>query len=262
MDIDDLRRDLASSIPVELVDGLLDAYRAIKENYYLGRYEPAELNGGKFCEAIYRVLQHHTTKTYTPLGASIKPFDSNCRSFERQTGYPDTIRFHIPRLAIAIYDIRNKRGVGHLGGDVNPNIADSTIVATAADWIIADLIRLHYTCPLDEAQKWVDGLVQRKMLLVYEVGGRKRVLNPVLSYSIRVLVLLAAEFPNAVDATTLFGWTEHSNSSVFRKDVLQKLHRAKLIEFDGVRCTALPPGIKYVEANYQKWSVFKSPAVR
>lgn len=90
------------------------------------------------------------------------------RAFEKSTstGSLESYRIHIPRVLATIYNIRNKRGVGHLGGDVNPNFADSTFIVTCVDWILAELVRVHYTCSLDEAQKMVDSIIIRPSFLV------------------------------------------------------------------------------------------------
>ena len=47
----------------------------------------------------------------------------------------------------------------------------------------------------------------------------------------------------------LFDYIEHSNSSVFRRDILRKAHKAKLVEYDGTSKTVelSPLGIKRVE---------------
>lgn len=257
--LDQLRADLSRTLPGALVDPLLEFYKEIKEAYLLGRFEPAELDAGKFCEVLYRILEFEVSGNFTPFGTSIKPFDAKCRAFESKVGHPESIRFHLPRLAIAIYDVRNKRGVGHVGADVNPNFSDSTLVCTAADWTLAELIRLHYACGLDQAQKWVDGLVERKLFLVHEVGGKKRILNPALPFPTKVLVILAEEFPASLDEKTLFDWTEHSNPTVFRRDVLRVLHKKKLIEHQPPACTILPPGLRVVDENYAAWSDFEPP---
>lgn len=248
-----LKADLQSWLPHAIVEALVDAYTEIKQNFFLGKHEPAELNAGKLCEVLYRVLEIEAGGgKYTPLGVSIQPFDGKCRQME-QAQANDSVRFHLPRLAIAAYNIRNKRGVGHVGGDVNPNRADATLVATAADWIMAELIRLHYGCGLNEAQDWVDGLVQRRLPLVYQINGMRRVLNPALSFTEKTLVLLAEEFPGGVSEKDLLSWVEHSNGSVYRRDVLKKLHKQKLIEYREGICSALPPGVQLVESKYASW---------
>nr|WP_276977396.1 hypothetical protein [Ferrimicrobium acidiphilum] len=251
----DLERDLSRSLPLHLVKLLLNSYKKIKENFYLGKLEPAELDGGKLCEVVLRILQVETQQHTTPFSTHVRDLAGEFRKFENMTSANESIRFHIPRLASALYNIRNKRGVGHAGQDVNPNLADSTIVAASADWIIAEFIRLHYSCTLDEAQATVDSLVQRRLPLVYEILGVKRVLNPKLSAAERSLLILASQ-PEGLSESELFKFVEHSNRAVFRRDVLKTLHKRKQIEFDGRRCTILPPGLRVVEEHYDGWSKY------
>jgi len=48
-------------------------------------------------------------------------------------------------MLIAQYEIRNNRGVGHVGGDVDQNHMDAKIVVEMAKWTIAELIRLFHS---------------------------------------------------------------------------------------------------------------------
>ena len=49
----------------------------------------------------------------------------------------------------------------------------------------------------------------------------------------------------------LVDWVEHSNASIFRRDVLRLAHRQKLLEYDVDACTIQisPRGIEYVETS-------------
>ena len=58
--LEQVRTDLKSKLPDDLVDALLNSYQEIKHNYIMGKHEPAELNGGKFCEVIVRIIQFET----------------------------------------------------------------------------------------------------------------------------------------------------------------------------------------------------------
>src|SRR2546422_11519492 len=123
---------MSQNIPHEHVEKQLGSYREIKENFYLGKHEPSELNGAKFCEVIARILEHEARGTFTPLGTSIKNMGDKLRAFENDENANDSVRFHIPRVANAVYNIRNKRGVGHIGGDVQAKLADSSFVNVGA----------------------------------------------------------------------------------------------------------------------------------
>ena len=52
-----IKHDLRSKPPAELVDALLDCYGHLMSNYFLERHEPSELNAGKFVEACIRIIQ-------------------------------------------------------------------------------------------------------------------------------------------------------------------------------------------------------------
>ncbi len=49
----------------------------------------------------------------------------------------------------------------------------------------------------------------------------------------------------------LVAWTEHSSGSVYRRDVLKKLHKARLAEYDQETemVAVSPKGVAEVEAN-------------
>ncbi|MBL7225150.1 MAG: hypothetical protein ISS59_03365 [Desulfobacteraceae bacterium] len=253
--IKQIKADLAGKYPVALVDALVTSYMEIKEQFYLGKHEPSELNGGKFVEACVRIIQYELTGNHTPIGTPIRNMTSVLRGFESQPStHHESFRIHIPRLLLTIYGIRNRRGVGHLGGDVNPNLGDATLVSTTADWILSEIYRMLYTITLEEAQGMVEQLVRRKLLLIQQIGSIKRVLDPSLSYKDQTLVLLASYYPKPISDKELFGYVEYSNLSKYRSSILKQLHKARKINYDtGGECIILPPGLRYVEENYNRW---------
>jgi hypothetical protein len=139
--IDKVTKDLKTALPTDLVDYLMSAYYEIKENYLLGRHEPSELNGGKFVEACYRIIEQETKGSYSAIGAHMPDMIGKLRALEQlpTTSANESYRIHIPRALCMIYNIRNKRGVGHLGGDVNPNFTDSTLICACSDWILSQM---------------------------------------------------------------------------------------------------------------------------
>jgi hypothetical protein len=75
----------------------------------------------------------------------------------------------------------------------------------------------------------VDSLVERTSPTVRKVGNNLRVLDYQKSMKDKVL-LLAYHSRAAVLEADVFGWVEHSNASVFRRDVVRPLHKTKLIK--------------------------------
>ena len=123
-----IKQQLSASIDTVLVDRLLESYIELKQNYYLGKHKPSELDAGHFAEVVIRILQHATNPdhSFTPLGKRLDSFDKEVAHFARlpAANFHDSIRLHIPRALEAIYGTRSRRGVAHVGGDVNPNLSD------------------------------------------------------------------------------------------------------------------------------------------
>jgi len=252
MEISDSSKIL-DNLPEGLRGPLFKSYRDITANFIEHKWEPSELNGGKFCEVVYAIINGVITGIFPKKLSKPKDVVSACRAIEIIPANPlrvgdRSLRILIPRIIPALYEIRNNRGVGHVGGDVDPNLLDATAVYGMASWILAELVRIFHDVSTEEAQEIVDFLVERKHPLIWEVGGVKRVLNPLMSSIDQTLVLLHQK-PGWVAEKDLVKWVEYSNESMFRSRVIRPLHRARLIEYDPVKLKAhiSPIGIEKVE---------------
>lgn len=241
------------NLPRDLLDGLEKTYSEIKKNFVQRRYAPSELEGAKFCEVVFRILEWHTSggKQYTPLGTHIPDFGKATRKFESLSAFPDSIRFHIPKLLNALYDIRNKRGVGHVGGDVDPNHMDAVFVVSSTDWIMAELVRIFHSITTVEAQDLVEALISKNLPIVWEVAGKKRILNPRMPHRERILVFLYDIHPKPMQENQLREWVEYKNQTRFRDELLRELHDSRLIEYNKStgEIYISPLGIRTVETE-------------
>lgn len=246
---------LFANLPAGLRAELLDAYTQIMRNYVERRWEPAELNGGKLCEVVYTIIDGALSGQFA--GSASKPSNmvAACRALETRPSVPSRVGDHslrilLPRLLPVLYDIRNNRGVGHVGGDVSPNHVDAETVLAMASWLMAELVRVFHGVTVDEAEAAVDSLVQRRHPLIWQVGPVKRVLDPKMKAAHQVLLLAYTETAQVADET-LCKSIEYSSRASFRQRVLLPLHKQRLIEYEAetsmVRIT--PRGIEYVETK-------------
>lgn len=250
-------KEILPTLPDALLEPLESSYREIKDNFYEGRFEPAELNAAKFCEVVYRILQWYTSGgtpngIYTPFGTTIRNLAVALRRFEGMAPFDESVRMHIPKTLDTIYAVRNHRGVGHIGSAVDPNYMDSVFVVSACDWVLADLVRLFHGDTPAEAQKIIEDIVTKKVPLIWKVGDVRRVLDAGMTAKDETLVLLYAEHPNPVKDTDLGKWIEYSNIGVYLVKVLQPLHHQRLVEYDrkGSGMVRLSPtGRRYIEDN-------------
>ena len=152
-------------------------------------------------------------------------------------------------MLIALYEIRNSRGVGHVGGDVDPNHQDAAVVVAISQWIMAELVRVFHQVDSETAAAAVETLVERTIPLLWKVDGSLRVLNPSLGARDRSLVVLYRT--GRMPAAELQAAVEYKNTTQFRRDVLRKAHTAKLLDFDPITLEVVlsPLGARYVETE-------------
>lgn len=240
--------DAFGDLPSGLRSDLIDAYNDIVKNYAERRWEPSELNGGKLCEAAYTIIRGMADGALPARSSKPKNMVDGCRDMEKETSQSRSVRIQIPRMILGLYEIRNSRGVGHAGGEVDPNEMDSTAVLYMGKWLMAELVRVRHTLSTAEAEALVESLVERQVPLVWSAGDKKRVLRPGLTWRENTLLLLLSE-TGEVAETDLFQWLEHKSLSAYRRDILRPGHKGRLWEYDEKRrtVTLLPPGVEEAE---------------
>jgi len=131
-----------------------------------------------------------------------------------------------------VYTLRNKRDIGHVGGDVDANETDAALCVRALDWCVAELIRVFHSLSLEEAQELIDSLAVRQLPVVWQIGGMKRVLKTDLSLREQALCLLYSDRDTAVPTEDLADWLEVRRVFDFKSRVLVPMHKERLIEYD------------------------------
>lgn len=245
-------KKLLAAIPAGLRDPLLEEYQKIASNYAEQRWEPSELSGGKFSECVYWICHDFVTGKTTATPSKPSNMRSDCYALESKPNTGKTgdrsLRILIPRMLPALYEIRNNRGVGHVGGDVNPNHMDATVIFSMASYIVAELVAVFHQVTTVEAQEAVDAIVERKFALVWDAGTVKRVLDDGMKFSDQTLLLLH-QASGWVPEKDLVASTEYSNAAMYRSRVLTPLHKSRMIEYDtaGGRAKISPKGSAHVE---------------
>src|ERR1017187_7903899 len=208
-----------ASVPALFRSRIIRPFLDIKKQLAEGNDESLGLAAGKLCESVLRFLQSEILKVSTPFGQQIPNFASECRKLieSPKTAGVESLRVVMPRALVFIYTLRNKRGIGHVGGDVDANRIDATTVARTCDWVVCELIRVYHSLSLEEAQNLVDGLAQRTIPDIWHVAGKKRVLRDDLEFKQKVLLLCYQEPESAVLSEDLFSWVEYSHLPMFRR---------------------------------------------
>jgi len=242
-----VKKNLIKKIDVKLVDNLLKFYLQLKQWSSLGQHEQSQLSAGKFVEIVIRILQYITEGNYTPLNKTVS-LDSLSRKLQvlPAKSNPESIRIHIPRTLRTIYDIRNKRGVAHVG-DISPNLMDATFVVSSCDWVIAELIRQYFVGDPNEAYKIINSVVEKKVPLIEEFESDLKLLTPKAIVTDKILLILYKKYPKYVSMSDLKKWINKPSSQIY--NALSRLNKdAKIFRRDSENIiTRL--GINHVEQN-------------
>src|SRR5262245_16799160 len=116
-----LAEDALKGVPKGLRAPLLEEFNKLARHYRESRWEPSELNGGKLCEIVYSILKGYVGGSFPASPSKPSNMVDACRALETASPFPRAIRIQIPRMLVALYEIRNNRNVGHVGADVDPN---------------------------------------------------------------------------------------------------------------------------------------------
>lgn len=195
MDVARVRQGfIDAGLPADVVNELLEAYAEVKRRFHLGDHRPNAVEGGRFSEAAFRILQHVTGVRVTPVGRTLPKVDDLLTTFAnvQAAAAPEAVRIHIPRTLRLIYDVRNKRDAAHLADGIDPNLQDATLVVANVDWVMAELVRLYHGVSADEAQAIVDDLVTRDVPAVDEIDGQPVILSDLQPRDQALLMLYRA----------------------------------------------------------------------
>lgn len=238
-----------SGVPDAIAEALLEAHFELKEAFFFGKFRPSELEAGRFTEAAIRVVQHLAKGQHSPLSKPLPPFDDVVKELERLPGtIHDSLRIHIPRTLWAVYGVRNRRNVGHIGGDVNPNRPDANFVMTCCDWVLAELVRLTFKCLLAEAQAIVDGLVELRLPVIQEINGFPKLLDTSFSVPQRILAQLYRRGSLGASVEELREWLKKVKGPAFSMALVRLEHDKAFIHRDGDQTFITASGAQQIEA--------------
>lgn len=224
-----------SHLPEKLVDELLSAYQETKHNFFLGGLRLSEVEGGRFCEAAFRLLEHVIKGSSTDLNRPLDTEKLITALSNSPRSFPDSVRLHMPRALRVVYDIRNNRDAAHLADGIDPNLQDASLVVSTLDWVLAELVRIYHNVSADEARQIIERLVTRSAPVIENFDGFLKVLNPSLSVSGYVLVLLYERGSAGANFAELESWVRPSMRANLKRTLSGMVDdKAQLHESGGV----------------------------
>lgn len=235
-----------AGMPPAIVTELLASFVEAKRRFYRDDLRPNAVEGGRFSEAVFRILEWATGDGWTPINKTLRSVDSLLNALANTDGN-DSIRLHIPRTLRLIYDIRNKRDAAHLADNIDPNQQDASLVVACMDWVLAELVRLYHNVSAAEAHRIISDLVSKEVPILQVFQGFPRILKA-LKASDYCLVLLYWRGADGASMDELARWVRPSMRKNLRRTV-SALDESNLVHLDKTRVYLTRSGELDVESR-------------
>lgn len=143
-----------------LVIQLLDEFISMERRFIQRDWEPAELDGGQFCEILARIFYHLDSGNLN----RTKDFN-DCLNYIENSQVTHNIQprhdaLHIAKVTRTVYKFRSQRGAVHISPTYEPNHMDSKFVIEAVRWCMNDTLRIFWTGDREKAAKAIRELLQ------------------------------------------------------------------------------------------------------
>jgi hypothetical protein len=220
-----LLNSLCPPLDALLVSQIVDEYVSLERRYVLGDWEPAELDGGQFCEACARIIYHQDSGNLS----HSKEF-GDCLSYVEDSSKTHKLaplkpHLHVARVLRTVYKFRSDRGVAHISATYTPNHMDSKIVLECCRWVIAEMLRLYWKDDRELVATVIRNLLNFDTPCIGTFGDRLVVQRVDLTPEEELLVLLHHGGDEGVSRSILVKSMFVDQSTVTRK--LQKLQDAE-----------------------------------
>jgi hypothetical protein len=239
------------SLPTALRSPLIAEFEAALSEYRAADWEKVGLKAGKFCEIAYCICLGHAEGKFPEKLRKPDNFPKACERLQDHNVVKGrSLCIQVPRVLVALYELRNNRAIGHVSSEISPNHMDAELYIRIMKWVLAEFIRNFSKMQLDESHAVVEAITARTYHIVWTSGDIRRILDPAKTAIEKVLILLYGS-DNAISIKQLSTWIEYQNMSRFKKNVIEQLHKQALIHFDrnSENVRILPPGQLFVEQN-------------
>lgn len=251
--------ELSTIVDPSLAKAAVESYVEMQQRFLAGDWKPAELDGGRLCEAISRCIHQLDTGsvTHSKLPGKI------CERLEDETpGVAHKLnvkdRHHIAKTIGVVYKFRSDRGPVHISPTYTANEMDSVLVLHLGKWILAEFLRLAWNKDVNVIADTIARIVQLEHSLIHELDGKPLVLAKGISAIEEVLLLLNHAPGNRLRRETLRDQATHQKASNVMVAV-SRLLKDKEIRTVGTDEVALTPlgQARIINEIIPKWNPYK-----
>lgn len=204
-----------------LANQLVDEFVSMERRYIQRDWEPAELDGGQFCEVLARILYHIDSGNLN----QSKSLDDCCKYIENEqvthVMQPKHDAVHLIRVLRTVYKFRSQRGAVHISPHYTPNHMDSKFVTESVRWCMNEILRVFWQGDREKAAKTIRELLQFDVPCIGQFEDNLLVQRTDLTAEEEILVLLHYAGEVGFSRYEIGCYAQYSPASVTK--ALQKL---------------------------------------
>jgi len=150
---------LAPPFDTFLATQLVDEFVKLERRYILRDWEPAELDGGHFCEILGRILYHRDSGNLD-LGRDFGDCSKYIHNDQVSHGIDRDDAKMLFMVMTVVHKFRSKRGVGHISPTYTANRMDARYMMEAVRWAMVETLRIFWTGDREAAARAISELLR------------------------------------------------------------------------------------------------------
>jgi hypothetical protein len=181
---------LAPPLDGQLTEQLVAEFISQEKRFIQRDWEPSQLDGGQFCEALARILHHMDSGNLNR-----DKDDNECLKYVEceQNNHliqPRQKALHLAKAIRLVYKFRSARGAIHISQSYQANHMDSKLVLEGVRWLFAETLRIWWKSDRELVAKAIRELLQFDVPAVGKFGNILMVQRTELSPGDEILVML------------------------------------------------------------------------
>lgn len=194
-----------------LANQLLDEFVSLERRFIQRDWEPAELDGGQFCEILSRVIYHQDSGN---LSLS-KPYEECLKYVENDQVHhamqPRREALHLVAAIKVAYKFRSQRGGVHISATYTPNQMDAKFIMEVVRWLMNESLRIFWAGDREKVAKAIREILQFDVPAVGKYEDQLQVQRTDLSAEEEVVVLLHFAGETGMSRLELGKWVGHAS---------------------------------------------------
>ncbi len=249
--------ELGKIVDPALAKAAVENYVEMQQRFLAGDWQPAELDGGRLCEAlarcIYQLDTGHITHSQLPNEICIK-----LEAPQAVHALVEKERRHLVKAIQVVYKFRSDRGAVHISNTYDANFMDSMMVLHVGKWLFAEFLRVAWNQDRQVVAETIDRIVQLEHSLIHELDGKPLVLARGIPAPDEVLLLLNHATGNRLTRAAVRDQAANQKTSTVNAAVIRLINAKEIRPADGDMVALTPSGqARIIKEIIPKWTPYK-----